>query len=214
LKYQNIYQYILHPDEQTLTIEEWKEFNSDCMDMIAINYRKLKMPREDLASNLYIVEETHCHLLEIINKKIHTYNPEKATFKTWMNGYIRNIVREFSNRYYPFNGDISFSALNKDSDIDIFDLLLSSPENEQPDQLLLFKEAQETLKVALEKLPSSQYKVLYYRCFKGFSVEKTAELMNTKKERISNILNKARERLKIHLEEMGWDVQNYRRKAN
>lgn len=214
LKYQNIYQYILHPEEQEISTEEWEEFTTDCMQIIAINYRRLKIPREDLASNQFVIEDTLCHLLKIISEKIHTYNNEKATFKTWINGYIKNLVKEFSNRKYPFDRDITFSELNKNSDVDIFDLLLSIPDNERPEQLLLFKEAQKELKLALEKLSSNQYKVIYYRCFKGYSVEKTAEIMKTTKDRISNILNKARERLKIHLEELGWDVQKYKRKAN
>lgn len=215
MKYDNIYQYILHPEQQDLSMEEWKQFNNDCLKMIAINYRKLKISREDLASNHSIVEETYCHLLEIISKKINTYDPEKATFKTWINGYIKRIVLEFSNRIYPFDArEVTSSDLNKDLEVDIFDLLLVTPESEHPDELLLYKEAEASLRLALEKLPSNWYKVLYYRCFKCYSVEETARVMKIKKERVSNILNKARERLKTHLEEMGWDVQNSKRKAN
>lgn len=215
MKYQRIYQYILHPEEQLITTAEWKEFYTDCMNLIAINYRRLKIKREDLASNQYVVEETCSHLLEVIHKRIHTYNPEKATFKTWVNGCIKMIVLEFSNRIYPFDAkEITSSDLNKESNVDIFELLLAAPQTNQPDEILLYKEATESLRTALNKLPSTWYKVLYYRCFKGYSVEETAKVMKTKKERISNILNKARERLKVHLEEMNWDVQNYKRKAN
>lgn len=214
LKYQNIYQYLLQPEEQELSPGEWKEFCTDCMQMIKINYKKLKIPREDLASNNYVIEDTFSHLLKTISQKIHTYNPEKATFKTWINGYIKKIVLHFSNRLYPFDEDVLLSDLNKNSDVDIFDLLLSIPADERPEQLLLFKEGLKDLELALNKLSSNQYKVLDYRCFKGYSVEETAKAMNTTKDRISNTLNKARERLKIHLEEMGWDVQKYKRKAN
>jgi RNA polymerase sigma factor (sigma-70 family) len=215
LKYQNIYQYILRPEENIISKEEWKEFSKDCLKLISINYRKLNVPREDLASNHSIVEDTFCHLLEVINKKIHTFNPEKATFRTWINGYIKKVVLQFSNRYYPFDAmEVSSSDLNKDSEVDIFELLLSIPKSELPDEKLLYQEALDSLRVALDKLPSNWYKVLHYRCVKGYSVEDTAKALNTKKERISNMLNKARERLKIHLEEMGWDIQNYERKAN
>lgn len=215
MKYLNIYQYILHPEENIISTEEWKAFSKDCLSLISLNYRKLKIPREDLAGNYSIVEDTFCHLLEVIHKKIHTFDPENSTFRTWINGYIKKIVLQFSNRYYPFDAkEILSSDLSKDSEVDIFELLLSIPKNELPDEKVLYQEALDSLKLALEKLPSSWYKVLYYRCFKGYSVEDTAKALNTKKERISNMLNKARERLKIHLEEMGWDIQNYKRKAN
>lgn len=206
---------MLQQEEHELSMEEWKEFNNDCLKRIAINYRKLKIPREDLAANFSIVEETYCHLLEEISKKIHTYSPEKATFMTWINGYIKRIVLEFSNRIYPFETkEITSSDLIKDSEVDVFDLLLTTPESERPEELLLYKEAKASLRLALEKLPSNWYKVLDYRCFKGYSVEETANAMKTTKERISNITNKARGRLKIHLDEMGWNTLNTKGKEH
>lgn len=215
LKYSKIYEYILQPEEHELSMEEWKEFNNDCLKRIAINYRKLKVPREDLASNFSIVDETYCHLLEEISKKIHTYTPEKATFMTWINGYIKLIVLEFSNRVYPFDAkEVTSSDLIKDSGVDVFDLLLTAPESERPEQLLLYKEAIASLRLALEKLPSNWYKVLHYRCFKGYTVEETAIAMKTTKERISNITNKARGRLKVHLDEMGWQPPNIKGKEH
>lgn len=194
------------------TKEEWDFFFKECKDMIRINYRKLAIPREDLARNEWVVDDTLSHLLWQIGKKVNTYNQEKATFKTWINGFVKFIVLEFSNAKYPFEKD-EITETELGLEYDIFDFLQNtSPET--PEDKLKFDMYINELRLALEQLPTNWYRVLYMRIFEELSVEETANRLNITKKRVYNITNKGRERLKEILIDMGWDFLLSDREAN
>lgn len=130
------------------------------------------------------------------------FDPKRNTFKNWVDGLVRNVVRKyFRFRATPRGQQQSLDELMENDEG--WGRTESSPET-----LLLDDEAMAQLKRALQRLEREYpqyYEVLRYRCFYELSTEGTAKLLNDDPANISRRLHRARTKLREILEIKGGD---------
>lgn len=126
------------------------------------------------------------------------FDPNRNTFKNWVDGVVRNIVRNYLRlRATPRGQEKSLDALLE------IDGEWASASTESPDQVLLDDEAAMMLLTTLRRVQQQYpqyYEVLRLRCFYNLSTEETASYLNDDNANISRRLHRARVKLREMLE--------------
>lgn len=126
------------------------------------------------------------------------FDPNRNTFKNWVDGVARNVVRKYLRLHATPRGQ----EKSLDELLEI-DGEWASGGTESPEQVLLDDEAAMMLQTRLRRFQQQYpqyYEVLRLRCFYNLSTEETASYLNEDNANISRRLHRARVKLREMLE--------------
>ena len=146
-------------------------------------------------SNIFVAED----LMEETFFKLITKRPrfnEKSSFKTWIYAVARNIALDYLRK-------------NKNIIVPIQDHENLLIEELTVEQQYLIKEQKISLYNAMKNLSFEYRQVLFLTFFEDFSNEQSATVMKKNKRQIENLLYRAKQSLKNHLEKEGFIYEEY-----
>ncbi|QGG57839.1 RNA polymerase sigma factor [Paenibacillus sp. B01] len=181
-KYQPIYEALIagkKPDESL-----WIELLSHCRFEVC---RRIKFHNFGFLENEDDIDRLVHDFGYAIARSIHRYDSERATFKTYINGIIDNMVIEASKQ---------FNKRKREKSLEIFHYFNSDEWKNNSESHSILKEEVEELNEILKQLTTQQYNIVKLRLIENLSVEETALQLGISTKIVSNRLNKAKERIK------------------
>lgn len=177
------YRRFLNGDEQSFTqiVEEYK----NCLTLYINSYVSNVFVAEDL------MEET---FFKILIKKP-KFN-EKSSFKTWLYAIARNIA-------------IDYIRKNQNTTVPIEEYENYLVEELTVEQQYLIKEQKIELYNAMKNLSFEYRQVLFLVYFENFSNTQVSVVMKKSNRQIENLLYRAKNALKKHLEKEGFVYEEY-----
>ncbi|MBR6503259.1 MAG: RNA polymerase sigma factor [Clostridia bacterium] len=177
------YRTFLNGDDQGFTqiVEEYK----NCLTLYINSY----------VSNIFIAED----LMEETFFKILIKKPkfnEKSSFKTWLYAIARNIALDYLRK----NSNVTVPIENYEN---------SLVEELTVEQQYLIKEQKIELYNAIKNLSSEYRQVLFLVYFENLSNAQVASIMKKSNRQIENLLYRAKNALKKHLEKEGFVYEEY-----
>lgn len=125
------------------------------------------------------------------------FDPQQNTFKNWVDGLIRNVLRNFVRfRSSPRGQTQSLEELTETHLMASGEQWIPEVQAIQHEDLVLCQRALRTLKQEYPRY----YQVLWCRCFHELSTEETAKFLNESSPNVSRQLNRARTKLRELLE--------------
>jgi RNA polymerase sigma factor (sigma-70 family) len=182
-KYQPIYEAIQAGHD--LDEELWEELISHCRCEVrrrieAYNFTFLAV--EDVIDR--IVHDFGGELA----RTVHRYDPGRATFKTYVNGIIDNMVK---------NAAKQFNRRKREKTLEVLDFCKTLEGTNDPENLVILKEEIEELYEILNQLTAKQYQMIKLKLIEGLSVDEIVIRIGIPPKKVSNRLNKAIMRIKI-----------------
>lgn len=177
------YRRFLDGDNQAFA-EIVKEYK-DCLTLYINSYVSNIFAAEDL------MEETFFKLLT----KKPKFN-EKSSFKTWLYAIARNIALDYLKSH-------------KNTTLSIEDYENHLIEELTVEQAYLIKEQKIELYNAIKNLSSEYRQVLFLVYFENLSNAQVASIMKKSNRQIENLLYRAKNALKKHLEKEGFVYEEY-----
>ena len=177
------YRRFFNGDEQSFTqiVEEYK----NCLTLYINSY----------VSNIFVAED----LMEETFFKILIKKPkfnEKSSFKTWLYAIARNIT-------------IDYIRKNQNITVPIEEYENYLVEELTVEQQYLIKEQKIELYNAIKNLSSEYRQVLFLVYFENLSNAQVASIMKKSNRQIENLLYRAKNALKKHLEKEGFVYEEY-----
>lgn len=127
----------------------------------------------------------------------------QAKFSTILYKIASNLCIDYFRRRKTKNSIISFTALETEVQTDKKTLLKQIPDNKAPHPQTILEETEKNKKIqaALQSLPESQRLALILKIYDDKSYAEIAEIMEISVPAIESLLFRARQNLKIYLQE-------------
>ncbi|MGQ7890642.1 sigma-70 family RNA polymerase sigma factor [Paenibacillus sp. WC2504] len=166
----------------------WNEF---CLHCRFEAFRRFNFHKFSDIVNPHLLDRIVHELIGELYFAVQRFDPNRSTFKTYVNGIIDHMVLNEAKQYMR-------RKRHKELEIHQFSEKLAAP-NGDPEEVIILEETITELYQMFQQLTTQQYQVCKLRYVDGFSTEETALSLGITKERVSNRLEKAKKKLeKIH----------------
>lgn len=177
-KYDAIYQALRSGSKPPPEI--WDEFTGHCTSEFISKLKRYGHKIDDFTIISDLVSDLMVKIMTNIKKG--TFDPDRATFKNYVDGIILNMIKKYFEKQKKES-----EGLNKYKEHIEFTSLVSGEERSD--------EVEELLEFLKENLSIHEYTVVYYRVYKELSVEETAKRLGKTNQQISRTLSKVKTKI-------------------
>lgn len=167
-------------DEQAFT--ELYELYIDLIFAFVMKRIGHKETAEDLVSEIF----------RKVFLNLNSYNPEKASFRTWIFRITNNTLID----YYRVTRNP-----NKPENVDIDEVIGLSSTEVSPHDIVLSHEQQEYMRGCLGQLPPKQQSILQLKFYDGYSNQEIAEIMKISTSNVGVLIHRALKKTKTIIEQ-------------
>lgn len=188
---------ILNLQEASL-IEESKAGNTDSFELlIAQHQKKVFNLAYRVLGNMEDANDVAQEALIKAYKGIKNFKG-KSSFSTWLYTIVNNTCIDFIRKNRKNN--VIYLDKEYETEKGSYKMELSSNED-APEEILEKKEVQNLVRQSINELSDDHKKVIILRDIQGFSYKEIAQILNCSEGTVKSRISRARENLKIIIEE-------------